>query len=524
MFVTYGRILAALSTALTVPLAAHTPAAAQIGPSLTHDQPATHEVRIGEATDPFFTYDRPAAYEVRTERVQVPLRDGSHLACDLHRPAADGRFPVIVYDYTAYDQLDSLGRAAAYFVARGYNAAVCNARGSGGSPGYLDPFSAQEQRDNYDLIEWLAAQPWSTGKVGQMGVSYGGHSSLLVAVNKPPHLAAIIPVDGISDWYENTIYRGGIYSARIRDWQRSTAPDTLTTYAQHPLYDDYWRERSVKARWKDLDIPVLQIAGWYDRYRAAMVENFQARPGNVWLVAGPWQHGWPAGQPADIGNGPYLAWWDRWLSGRRDAPLPAAKVTSYEIPGPGAGTGWKRLSTWPPRGARQERLRLGGDGGLTADAGAPASRRFTVNTDQAPAAPDERLTFHTRPYQSDLVLTGEITATVRAAFSATDGNLAVVAEDVAPDGMAVRITQGWLKASHRFGHDHAVPVRPGKTYDLRIRTWPTHYRLAAGHSLRIIVSSDDYPEIDSDASEGSVDVRIGRGGTDIVLTTWKETP
>ncbi|MFC5826002.1 CocE/NonD family hydrolase [Nonomuraea insulae] len=134
----YGRILAALSTALTVPLAPHTPA------------------------DPFFSYDRPATYEVRTERVQVPLRDGGHLACDLHRPAADGRFPVIVYDYTAYDQLESLGRAAAYFVERGYNAAVCNARGSGDSPGHLDPFSAQEQRDNYDLIEWLAARPWST--------------------------------------------------------------------------------------------------------------------------------------------------------------------------------------------------------------------------------------------------------------------------------------------------------------------------------------------------------------------------
>ncbi|NJP93877.1 CocE/NonD family hydrolase [Nonomuraea sp. FMUSA5-5] len=492
---TYGHLLAALSTAFTTLTAPAAPA------------------------DPFFSYDRPATYEVRTERVQVPLRDGGHLACDLHRPAAEGRFPVIVYDYTAYDQLETLGRAAAWFVARGYSAAVCNARGSGDSPGHLDPFSAQEQRDNYDLIEWLAAQPWSTGRVGQTGVSYGGHSSLLVAVNKPPHLAAIIPVDGISDWYENTIYRGGIYSARIRDWQRATAPDTLTTYAQHPLYDDFWRERSVKARWKDLDVPVLEIAGWYDRYRQAMVDNFRARPRNVWLVAGPWQHGWPAGQPADIGNGPYLAWWDRWLGGRRDAPLPAAKVTSYEA---GAGGGWKSWSTWPPPGARRERLGLGGDGTLTARPGAPVVRRFAVNTGEAPATPDERLTFQTQPYGSDLVLTGEITAEVRAAFTATDGNIAVVAEDVRPDGTATRITQGWLKASHRFGHTRAVPVRPGKTYDLTIRTWPTHYRLAAGHSLRVTVSSDDYPEIDSDAPAGHVDLRLGRGGTGITLTTWTE--
>jgi predicted acyl esterase len=499
-----ARILAVLSAAaLTFPLAAPpAPAAA--------------------ATDPFFSYDRPATYEVRTERVSVPLRDGSHLACDLHRPAADGRFPVIVHDYTAYDQLENLGRAAAYFVTRGYNVAACNARGSGDSPGHLDPFSGQEQRDNYDLIEWLAVQPWSTGKVGQTGVSYGGHSSLLVAVNKPPHLTAIIPVQGISDWYENTIYRGGIYSARIRDWQRAVAPDTLTTYARHPLYDDFWRERSVKARWQNLDIPVLEIAGWYDRYRQAMVENFQARPRNVWLVAGPWQHGWPQGQPADIGFGPYLAWWDRWLAGRRDAPLPAARVTSYEIPGPGAGTGWKHFSTWPPRGARQERLRLAADGTLTSRPSAAATLGFTVNTGTAPAAPDQKLTFQTRPYRRDVVLAGDITARVRAAFTATDGNIAVIVEDVAPDGTATRITQGWLKAGHRFGHERSVPVRPGKIYDLDIRTWPTHYRLSAGHSLRVAISSDDYPEIDSDAPAGHVSVRVGRGGTEVALTTLHE--
>nr|BAM98990.1 putative hydrolase [Streptosporangium amethystogenes] len=474
--------------------------------------------------DPFFSYDRPATYGFRTERVSVPLRDDSYLACDLHRPATDGRFPVIVLDYTAYDQLEDLGRAAAYFVTRGYTVATCNARGSGDSPGYLDPFSGQEQRDNYDLIEWLAAQPWSTGRVGQMGVSYGGHSSLLVAVNKPPHLAAIIPMDGISDWYENTIYRGGIYSARIRDWQRSTAPDTLTTYAQHPLYDDFWRERSVKDRWKNLDLPILEITGWYDRYRQGMVENFQARPDNVWLVAGPWRHGGPAGQLADIGNGPYLAWWDRWLAGRQDAPLPAAKVTSYEIPGPGAGTGWRHFSTWPPRGARQERICLAADGTLTAGPGAPATRSFTVNTDTSPAAPGERLTFQSRPCRRDVVLAGEITARVRAAFTAVDGNIAVVAENVTPDGRASRITQGWLKASHRLGHEHAVPVHPGRAYDLRIRTWPTHYRLSAGHSLRVTISSDDYPMIDSNAPTGRVTLHLGRGGTEISLTTLGEAP
>ncbi|MGW0193054.1 CocE/NonD family hydrolase [Nonomuraea sp. NPDC003201] len=511
------KIMAALSAAaLGLTCAPALPAAAEPG------APEAATAATFLPPDPFFAYDRPAEYRgVHRERVTVPLRDGSHLACDLHRPAAPdgtpapGRFPGIVYDYNAYNQLGPQGQAAAYFVTRGYVAAVCNVRGSGDSPGYLDPFSGQEQRDNYDLIEWLAAQPWSTGRIGQTGVSYGGHSSLLVAVNKPPHLAAIIPVDGISDWYENTIYRGGIYSARIRDWQRSVAPDTLVTYAQHPLYDDFWRERSVKSRWKNLDVPVLEIAGWYDRYRQGMVENLQARERNVWLVSGPWVHGWPAGQPADIGNGAYLAWWDRWLARRPGTPLPAARVTSYEVP----GTGWRQFDSWPPAGTRPVRLGLGADGTLTPDPGRPATRTFEVNTEPVAGGPGQRLSFATGPLQRDLVLAGEVQAKVRASFTAADGNLAVVVQDVAPDGTSTRITQGWLKASHRSGHERAVPIRPGKTYDLDIRTWPTHYRVAAGHSISVTVSSDDYPEIDSDAPAGQVSLRLGHSGSTIRLTT-----
>ncbi|MBP2328238.1 hypothetical protein JOF56_008623 [Kibdelosporangium banguiense] len=109
--------------------------------------------------DRFFSYGRAATYGVHIGRTDVPVRDGSHLACDIHRPAgpdgqpAPGRFPAIVYDYNAYDQLEALGKAARFYVTRGYVAAVCNVRGSGDSSGYLDPFGAQERRDNYDYPE-----------------------------------------------------------------------------------------------------------------------------------------------------------------------------------------------------------------------------------------------------------------------------------------------------------------------------------------------------------------------------------
>jgi predicted acyl esterase len=473
----------------------------------------------------FFSYDRKATYQVHTEKVHVPVRDGGYIACDLRQPAnsagtpAPGRFAGIVYEYDAYNDLVNLGNAADYFVTRGYNSLVCNARGSGDSPGYLDPFSPQEQQDNYDVIEWFAAQPWSTGRIGQLGQSYGGHSSLLVAVNKPPHLVTIIPINGISDWYENTIYRGGIYSARIRSWQQWLAPDTLTTYAAHPLYDDYWRARSVKARWDDLDIPVLEINGWYDRYRGGMVQNYLARKDNVWLVSGPWDHGWPQTMYAGVGSSAYLSWFDYWLRRLPGATLPPTKVTSYEIPGPGAGGGWQALRDWPPANARSTRLAFTSDGTLAHVAGASGALTYHVNTDTTAAESGEKVAFDTGPLATDLVLAGAITAKVQIALTATDGNVAVVVEDVAADGTASRVSAGWLKVSHRLGHESLAPVRPGVVYDLSVEAYPTHYRVGAGHSLRVVVSSDDYPEIDSDAPAGTVTVRTGRNGSFLQVTT-----
>ncbi|MHC5257745.1 CocE/NonD family hydrolase [Streptomyces sp. UC4497] len=479
----------------------------------------------GTLTDPFFSYDRPADYGVVREDVRVPLRDGSHLAAQLYRPGAPdgkpatGHFPGIVYEFTAYAaNLEGFGDAAAYFVRRGYNALVCQARGSGASPGTVDPFSPQEQRDNYDAIEWLARHPGCTGDIGQMGVSYGGHTSLLVAVNRPPHLRAIIPTNALHDWYENTIYRGGIYSPRIRDWQRSTAPATLQTYAAHPLYDDFWRGRSVKSRWDQLTVPTLEINGWYDRYRDGMVKNYLARPENVWLVSGPWDHGDPATQYAGIGPGAYLAWWDRWLGGDRSAPLPAAHITSYEIPGPGAGRGWQQFQQWPPRDAHRLTLALRRDGSLGAASGVAGEAAFEVNTGTDAPRDDQQLLFSTAEFTRDVVLAGDGAVTVRAAFTASDGNIAAVLYDVAPDGTRTRITAGWLKASHRHGHTELAPVTPGTDHDLAVHIWPTHYRIAAGHRLALRVSSDDYPEIDSDVPAGRVRLGVGARGSTLRLT------
>lgn len=479
------------------------------------------------AGDAFFAYDRPATFRVHRQDVRVPMRDGSHLACRLHRPAtkdgapAPGRFPGIVYEYTAYaDQQERFAEGLAYFVERGYEGVICQVRGSGKSPGVVDPFGPQEQRDNVDLIEWLAKRKESTGKIGQMGLSYGGHATLLAAVNRPKHLTAVIAINGIHDWYENTIYRGGIPSPRIKAWQKEVAPNTLKTYAEHPLYDQFWRARSVMSRWDSLTIPTLEINGWYDRYRDGMVKNYQARPDNVWMVSGPWEHGYPNGQPAPIDQRPYLAWWDHWLKGDSTARLPRQRITSFEISSDNRSTGWHQFASWPPS-VRTEQWTANRSGALGPKAGAFGAESFTVNTATKAANASQRIDFTSAPVRQHLVLAGSPVVDAAVTFTADDGNIAAVLEDVAPDGKRTRITNGWLRASHRDGHTSLSAVEPGRRYDLRVQLWPTHYRVPVGHRLSLRLSSDDYPEIASDAPAGNVEVLVGQGNTSVSLPLLK---
>lgn len=467
-------------------------------------------------TDPFFEYDRPAEHEVVSERVTVPTRDDHAISCELLRPDTDGEFPGIVYEYTAYaDTAEDFAKDARYFVQRGYSALICQARGSGESEGELDPFGPQEQADNVDVIEWLAAQEHSTGKIGQMGLSYGGHTSLLAAVNQPPHLEAIIPINGLSDWYENTNYRGGIYSPRIGDWQRAVAPQTLETYADNPLHNDFWDDRSVASRWDRLDVPVLEINGWYDRYRDGMVKNHAAQPESVWMVSGPWEHGYPQDQEEPFDVGAYLAWWDHWLLDDDDAPLPQAKITSFELPGGGTGAGWTQFDEWPSSEVADTSYWLDDEGRLSTDAGAEGTLTYAVNTSEDASSDDEQIIAATEPLSEDLVVAGNIQAEIAATFSSDDGALAVIVEDVDESGEATRVTEGWLRASHRDGHEELSPVEPGEEYRMTVDVWPTHYRFAEGHSLQIRIASDDYPEIESSAPAGDVDIRTGGRGSTI---------
>ena len=508
----------------------------------------------------WLSYARPAQYTSVVADTQVPMRDGTELPCDLYRPGrdgavAEGRFPGVVWQFHGYG-VNRTGRDAthaAFLAERGYVVVQCSVRGTGGSPGEWSPLSPQEARDGYDIVEWLAAQPFSTGRVAMAGYSYGAITAYLTAALAPPHLVTIVPHSSYADAYRDIVRIGGIRGADVRGWVLGlilglnavgTPPDQQAAlvargqqvdaqWAAHPTYDAYWRRRSVDhAALRRTGIPILGYGGWYDLYQRGMPANFAALPEQTWLVMEPNPHVNASGSAFGSTAGGVLAWLDHWVARRRGAPLPSAKVTSYEMPRAGGG-GWTELESWPPAPARVERLRFTSDGVLAGRAGPRGSATYTVDPfDGLPSywnvgtRPDDELLrrwhtqreadrFHvtTPPLAQDLVLAGSVRAHVEASFTADDGYLVVRLTDVAPDGSGTLMATGWLQASHRDGHTapRPVPVETRLGYDVEV--WPVHWRLAEGHRLQVSISSGDVPRIHPDAPAGEVTVHTGRGGS-----------
>jgi predicted acyl esterase len=515
------------------------------------------------AVPDFLRYDRPATFSALAEQVSVPMRDGVGLRCALRRPGrdatpAEGRFPGLVTNFFAYRALQeaSFGDEAKWFSERGYVTLMCSPRGSGGSPGQWRPFRAQEQQDNYDLIEWLAAQPWSTGKVGQTGASYGGISTYRVVATRPPHLTAAAPIVSYSRLYDEIVYPGGIRGSILRWWPSFTWATAIPgegpagilggfadsvaferDAAAHPTYDDYWREADIDTAAVDASqIPVLGLGGWHDLFPRGMVANYEAARDQSWLVMFPWAHsdvvpGNPNYGPADNA---LLAWFDHWLLDLPGAPLPSTRVTSWELP--------KRRGRWValpdyPAAPSPETLFLNADGTLAGRARTAGAVTYTVNpfdtgcacadhgmstypddpANDQQAADQARTHFDSAALAQDTVIAGAPLAHLRASLSASDGNLVVRLEDVAADGASAIITTGWLRASHRQSHEHPEALHPGQTYDYDVHLWPTHWRVAAGHHLRVSLSSGDVAAIEPNAPPGTVTILTGTGGSVVEL-------
>jgi putative CocE/NonD family hydrolase len=352
-----------------------------------------------------------AKYEVKTEQnVAVPMRDGAKLLTDIYRPQTADKCPVILIR-TPY-QKDMMDTQAAYYARRGYVVAVQNCRGRFGSPGEWEPF-VNEPKDGYDAVEWLAGQPWSSGKVGMIGGSYVGWVQWWAASQKPPHLVTIIPNVAPPDPFYNIPYEHGVFYMGAAIWwaelldKEATADlsgakmqalserkytkllrtlpvidldkavlGTVNPYWRkwiaHPVNDSYWEQANFLEHLKDVKIPVFHQSGWFDGDGIGSKLNYLAMARhhhpNQKLILGPWGHtdesarsyaGRDFGPDAIVDlQRAYLRWFDFWLKGI-DNGITKEPLVSVFVMG---SNRWLRGDTYPLPETRFEKWYLASEG------------------------------------------------------------------------------------------------------------------------------------------------------------------
>ncbi|MFM2418619.1 MAG: hypothetical protein RL385_3342 [Pseudomonadota bacterium] len=495
--------------------ATHTPDAARAAEAASPDATAAPvtAVPLTAQIEKWWAYERPPEYVVIKSDVDVPMRDGAKLGCTLYRPGrsgrvAEGKFPGIVVEFTPYVLEASINEEeASFFVERGYNALVCTVRGIGRSAKPWNfALSRQDGRDAHDLVEWLAVQPFSNGRMGQYGESYGGATSYGAAVEKPPHLLAIAPMQAPSSLYHDVIYPGGI-EATARGTLNSWPPlaelislggvNADAEYAMnhaHPTYDAFWQDHTLLGLHAGIAVPVLSVGGWEDGFfRSGTLAAIEGAQERTWAIYGPYAHSFPvklgecsACVSDPLPSGVLLAWFDHWLMERPGVPLPP-KPTFVSFEGPkGSGRGFVELSRWAPEGSDVSTFYLGSGNVLSETAPVEAGVAF-----RQPLEPSDNggsLTFTTEPFAKGRVLLGHPALSFQASLSAADANFYVELIDVDAGGKERFVNDGFLRASHHASHVTPTPVTPNQPAAYAIAIRAQHYRFLAGHRLRIRIS------------------------------------
>ncbi|MES2510356.1 MAG: CocE/NonD family hydrolase [Pseudomonadota bacterium] len=509
---------------------------------------------------------------IEEKDVMLRMRDGVEVATRIYRPAGPGPFPVLYaaspyrYDNNELPATPQfLWRETGpieWYVEQGYAYVHADVRGTGKSGGDYGLFSEAEQRDHYDIIEWIAAQAWSNGKVGGIGQSYYAMSQWHMGIQNPPHLACIAPYDGMLDFYRFFGTLNGIESDWFSIWfnnnvrvankypanggtPRNLPHDMAYLVGQHPLNDDFWKERTAIHRVAQIKVPVFSIGVWAKQdlhLEGNILASRLLGDKCKLLISGVPTPFHAAGEFESI---PFhrdvmLPFYDRYLKG-----IPSAYDARPAVEYPIRNSSLRKQETsWPPTNARREKLFLGtvktgsvnsvNDGSLHADAAVGEGRDASITysyphpdwvlgtaviTPQGPDTVRGVLTFTSAPLESDRVMAGNAKAVIHVESTRHDTDVFVkITEQFPLDAAAVPgqqpraviVTKGCLRASHAlharardaalstpdapyYLHEEEHFSRPGTVMRLEIPLRPMAYHFRKGSRIRVEIANTDTP-------------------------------
>ncbi len=504
----------------------------------------------------------------------ITMDDGVVLSARVWMPdsAVDTPVPAIV-EHLPYRKRDgTIARdeiTHPYFSGHGYACIRVDMRGNGESEGLMtDEYTAQELDDARQVIEWAAVQPWCNGKVGMMGISWGGFNSLQLAALQPEPLKAIVTVCSSVDRYADDIhYKGGCllnthfawtcnmlsYSSRPPDpalvgddWKRmwmerlENQPFLISRWLREQTRSDFWKHGSVCENYSAISAAVLSVGGWHDGYRntiAHLVSNLSSPAKGI---VGPWIHKYPhyAGpQPAIGFLQECLRWWDRWL---KDKPNDAENDPAYRAWVMDSVKPERWLPERPGRWIKEERLpsdniqatqwalgvnTLQQDGNVTS-----FDEPLLVNTLQhcgaasgdyfpfafGPELPDEQSTddglsvcFDSVELDDAIDIVGAPAMRLRVTPDTAVAQLAVRLCDVRADGCSAHITSGFLNLCSHQSFENPQRLIPGEQIDCEVVLDQIAYRVSPGSRLRIAISNSYWPFIWPAAEHGTLTIDEG---------------
>ena len=507
--------------------------------------------------------------------VMVPMRDGVRLGVDITRPQENGKFPALLAISAYGKNLQRLSltippqaRPSAlwdggieagdiqYIVSRGYGHVVADVRGTGLSEGELRGFINNhggdgDGKDIYDLVEWIAKQPWCNGNVGMCGISYFASVQLLGAAENPPHLKAIFCNGGHYDLYDFA-YHGGILWLMPRAAQEGRGGDSgiavrnVASRTKKELSPEEYKRR-IEERLKDPDVRnwpnlvhVLNYPetheAWLDfvlnpydgpfyddgnpisgAHKIKIPVYFQTKWGRGWVVDGtieafqtvkgkkkldlqplpPMQE-----RPFHEFHEEMIRWYDHWLKGI-DTGIMDEPTFRIFVEG---SRQWRAEKEWPLARTEWTKFYLRPRSVLSTEAEA-------LDTESAP--PDgfyqapltvtpqvQTLVWKTAPMLEDVEFTGPGAFYLHASIDNDDTNFIVKIYDVDPGGHKAQIAAGYLKASHReldekkttpwrphHPHTRSIPIKPGAVNEYAIQIYSFSNVFLAGHRMQLELSS-----------------------------------
>ncbi|MFI6643678.1 Xaa-Pro dipeptidyl-peptidase [Streptomyces sp. NPDC050504] len=456
-----------------------------------------------------------------------------------------------------------------YYLPRGYAVAQLDSVGTGGSTGCPTSGDRSETLGAKAAVDWLngrakgwdlAGKPigaaWSTGNAAMMGISYNGTLPIAAATTGVKGLKAIVPISGISSWYDYYRANGGVvapggyqgedadvlakavYSRTDREVCKPVL-DALTAEQDRRTGDftPFWKERDYLKDVGKIKAGVFVVHGLNDW-------NVKTRhTGQLWEALGKnrvprkmWLHQAGHSNPMPLRMEEWLRqthqWFDYWLYGLKNGALDEPKVDVEQ-----SDFSWKRQSDWPAKGTRDLTLRLNG-GGLSPLPGLPGRRTLTdagrtLTAEQLVAAPDaanpNRLAYTTGALPGDVRVNGAPEVSVRASLKGTSPYVTALLVDYGTDtrstaglyqdtsqqicygqgipgdtGCTYRtrhrtetadfkiVSRGWLDARNRVTPERQTKLVEGREYRLRWGMQPQDYVFKKGHRLGVVLISTDH--------------------------------